>query len=141
MLVNYSKLVYICPEQGPLEYRFSDPFPISRAVKQGSVLSPLRFFIADDPLLKTLKCKHACLSMHGNFMGGGGGGGAHADDLRTIATSCLGTWWKYNLSAIRSVQENIVKARRAFFAFGKIDAFQGHLNPLSAVNIFVAVWL
>ena len=167
---------------------FSDPFSISRGVKQGSVLSPLLFLIAVDPLLKTLKYKHAGLSIHGNFIGGA----AHADDLRTIATSkcsvveqadiidkftsgnhlklnsskteiiriaychpqddfislfssnidivtegkCLGTWWKYNLSAIRSVQENIVKARRAFFAFGKIDAFQGHLNPLSAVNIF-----
>ena len=62
---------------------FSDPFPISRGVKQGSVLSPLLFLIAVDPLLKTLKCKHAGLSIHGNFMGGA----AHADDLRTIATS------------------------------------------------------
>ena len=48
---------------------------------------------------------------------------------------CLGVWWKYNLSASQSVQENM-KARKAFFAFGKIDAFQGNLNPLSAVNIF-----
>ena len=24
----------------------------------------------------------------------------------------------------------------AFFAFGRIDAFQGHLNPLSSINIF-----
>ena len=62
---------------------FSDPFPISRGVKQGSVLSPLLFLIAVDPLLKTLKCKHDSLSIHGNFMGGA----AHADDLRTIATS------------------------------------------------------
>lgn len=49
---------------------------------------------------------------------------------------CLGVWWSYNLSALRSVQENITKARKAFFAFGKIEAFQGHLNPLSAVSIF-----
>ena len=49
---------------------------------------------------------------------------------------CLGTWWSSNLSALCSVQENICKARRVFFAFGKIDAFQGHLNPLSAVSIF-----
>ena len=49
---------------------------------------------------------------------------------------CLGVWWKHNLSAVRSIQENISKARRAFFAFGRIDAFQGHLNPLSSINIF-----
>ena len=49
---------------------------------------------------------------------------------------CLGVWWSYNLSALRSVQENITKARKAFFAFGKIEAFQGHLNPLSAISIF-----
>ena len=29
-----------------------------------------------------------------------------------------------------------LKLEERFFAFGKIDAFQGHLNPLSAVNIF-----
>ena len=135
-----------------------------------------------------MRSANAGLSIHGNFVGGA----AHADDLRTIATSktsiidqiniietitseqhlklnpskteiikisychpghqqislpssnidiaaegkCLGVWWKHNLSASRSVQENIIKARKAFFAFGKIDAFQGNLNPLSAINIF-----
>ena len=36
----------------------------------------------------------------------------------------------------RSVQENIIKARKAFFAFGSIQAFQGNLNPLSAISVF-----
>ena len=60
------------------------------------------------------------------------------DSTITITTEakCLGVWWNYNLSALRSVQENITKARKAFFAFGRIEAFQGHLNPLSAISIF-----
>ncbi len=29
-----------------------------------------------------------------------------------------------------------IKARKAFFAFGRIEAFQGHLNPLSANSIY-----
>ena len=49
---------------------------------------------------------------------------------------CLDTWWTHHLSAVKSVQENICKARKALFAFGKIEAFQGHLNPLSAVSIY-----
>ena len=55
--------------------------------------------------------------------------------LRVFEAKCLGVWWKHNLSAVWYVQENISKARRAFFAFGRIDAFQGHLNPLSSINI------
>ena len=144
---------------------FSDPLSISRGVKQGSALSPLLFLIAVDPMLKTLKFKQAGLSIHGNFVGGA----AHADDLRTIATSkcsvieqadiidkfTFSNHLKLNSSkteiirisychphggsitsqlAIRSIQENISKARRAFFAFGKINTFQGHLNPLSALR-------
>ena len=168
---------------------FSDIVPISRGVKQGSVLSPLLFLITVDTFLKELRSQNAGLSVLGTFVGGA----AHADDLRTIATTkntiatqvniidnftskhslrlnqakteivkitlqpnqfeevainhlntittlpaakCLGVWWSHNLSALRSVQENIIKARKAFFAFGSIQAFQGNLNPLSAISVF-----
>ena len=36
------------------------------------------------------------------------------------AGKCLGYWWKGDLSASRSVEENIQKARRAFFQYGSI---------------------
>ena len=45
---------------------------------------------------------------------------------------CLGFWWKGDLLASRSVDENIKKARRAFFHYGSIGAFQGDLSPLSS---------
>ena len=52
------------------------------------------------------------------------------------AAKCLGIWWRYNLSAQGSVQENICKARKSFFAYVKLGLFQGHLiNPLSANSI------
>ena len=58
-------------------------------------------------------------------------------NITTVESAkCLGVWWQYNLSAERAVQENISKARRAFFAFGKIDAFHGNLNPLSTSSIY-----
>ena len=49
---------------------------------------------------------------------------------------CLGVWWQHDLSAKRSVTENINKARRSFFALGSLGAFQGDLNPLSSSSIF-----
>ena len=37
-------------------------------------------------------------------------------DIETSSTAkCLGIWWQYNLSASCSVQNNINKARKAFF--------------------------
>ena len=166
----------------------SNPYLISRGVKQGSVLSPILFLIVIDPLLKTLRDNNAGLSVYGTYIGGA----AHADDLRTATATknsiiqqvdiieeftsanhlklnsskteiikisrnfpdpepiqvsnwdvttvasakCLGVWWQFNLSALRAVQENISKARRAFFALGEIGAFQGSLNPLSASSIY-----
>ena len=56
--------------------------------------------------------------------------------VTTSAAKCLGVWWHSNLSATHSVSENIKKARRAFFALGSINAFQGELNPLSSASIF-----
>ena len=47
-----------------------------------------------------------------------------------------GFWWRWNLLASRCVEENIKKARRAFFSYGSIGAFQGvQLNPLSATSV------
>ena len=48
---------------------------------------------------------------------------------------CLGYWWKGDLSASRSVEENIKKARRAFFHFGSIGVFQGDISPLSSREV------
>ena len=41
---------------------------------------------------------------------------------------CLGVWWCYDLSPVKSVEECVHKARRAFFALGSIGAFHGRLN-------------
>ena len=38
------------------------------------------------------------------------------------ASKCLGVWWNSNLSAKNSVSDNINKARRAFFALGRLGA-------------------
>ena len=56
----------------------------------------------------------------------------------TSSAKCLGVWWQSNLSAKRSVHENINKSRRAFFALGGLGAFQGELSPLSSSSIFEA---
>ena len=42
----------------------------------------------------------------------------------------------YDLSPTKSIQENIHKARRAFFALGSIGAFHGRLNPLTGQSLF-----
>ena len=49
---------------------------------------------------------------------------------------CLGVWWQHDLSPCRSVEENISKARRAFFGLGYIGSFQGVLNPLTGLSVF-----
>ena len=48
---------------------------------------------------------------------------------------CLGFWWKGDLLATRAVEENIKKARRAFFHYGSIGIFQGDLSPLSSRQV------
>ncbi len=47
----------------------------------------------------------------------------------------LGFWWQSDLLATRAITENIKKARRAFFAYGGIGAFQGDLSPLSSRSV------
>ena len=49
---------------------------------------------------------------------------------------CLGVWWQHDLSPCRSVEENISKARRAFFGLGSIGSFQDVLNPLTGLSVF-----
>ena len=48
---------------------------------------------------------------------------------------CLGYWRKGDLSASRSVEENIQKARCAFFQYGSIGIFQGDVSPLSSREV------
>ena len=48
---------------------------------------------------------------------------------------CLGYWWRSDLLATRAIDENMKKARRAFYLFGSIGVFHGHLSPLSSVSI------
>ena len=52
------------------------------------------------------------------------------------AAKCLGYWWHSTFSPAKSIDENIAKARRAYFALGSIGAFQGQLNPLSGRSLF-----
>ena len=39
------------------------------------------------------------------------------------------------LAVTRAITKNIKKARRAFFAYGSIGAFQGDLSPLSSRSV------
>ena len=56
--------------------------------------------------------------------------------LPVVTTAkCLGFWWDRNLLSTKSVEENVKKARRAFFSYGSMGAFQGDLNPLSSKSI------
>ncbi len=48
---------------------------------------------------------------------------------------CLGFWWSRDLMATRCIEENKKKARKAFFQYGSIGAFQGDLSPLSVRSV------
>ena len=48
---------------------------------------------------------------------------------------CLGYWWKGDVFATKSMDENIKKARHSFFHYGSIGAFQGDICPLSSRSI------
>ena len=61
----------------------SDPFPVERGVKQGSVLSPTLFLTVMDTLLQNVKSENCGLSVGGTFIGTA----IHADDVRTCVAS------------------------------------------------------
>ena len=48
---------------------------------------------------------------------------------------CLGYWWSGDLSATKSIENNINKSRRAFFHFGSIGVFQGDISPISSRSV------
>ena len=52
------------------------------------------------------------------------------------SAKCLGYWWSWDLSANKSIDTAIGRARSSFFAFGAMGGFQGKLNPLSGRAIF-----
>ena len=61
----------------------------------------------------------------------------HTGDLQfplTTSAKCLGALWSPNLSCTKWVEDNIKKARCAFFARGS-GVFHGTLNPLSSKSI------
>ena len=61
----------------------SEPFPVERGIRQGSVLSPTIFNLVIDPLLSNLRYRNMGLLINGLFLGAF----AHADDIRTACTN------------------------------------------------------
>ena len=49
--------------------------------------------------------------------------------------TCLGYQWKDDLSSSHAIQVRVQKARKAYFQYGSIYAFQGMLSPLSCCSI------
>ena len=56
-------------------------------------------------------------------------------DGSVLPAGDMGYWWKGDMLAKQSIEENIRKARRAFFLFGSIGVFQGDLSPLSSRSL------
>ena len=52
------------------------------------------------------------------------------------SAKCLGYWWSWDLSRTKSIDVAIRKARRSFFSYGSLEAFQGKLNPLTGRAIY-----
>ena len=48
---------------------------------------------------------------------------------------CLGYVWNSTLSSKPMIEHNITKARRYFFAYGSIGAYQGNISPLSCRSV------
>lgn len=54
-------------------------------------------------------------------------------EISSSATAtCLGVVWSHNLSPKASIENNINKARRAFFGLGSLGVYHGKVNPLTA---------
>ena len=62
-------------------------------------------------------------------------GEVRVDECCFPVATCLGYQWKYDLSSSHAIQIRVQKARRAFFQYGSIYAFQGKLSPLSCSSI------
>ena len=48
---------------------------------------------------------------------------------------CLGYLWNHDLSAKPSIEYNIMKARKSFFAYRSMGVFQGDLSPLPGRSV------
>ena len=63
----------------------------------------------------------------------------HCDSLRNPFINpwraCGQAWWTPDLAPTKAITENISSTRRAFFSFGSMGVFQGHLNPLSSRSV------
>ena len=58
--------------------------------------------------------------------------------LSTIKWACkddLGYRWRLDLSSLPMIQDRIQRARKAFFQFGSVYAFQDKLSPISSCSI------
>ena len=48
---------------------------------------------------------------------------------------CLGYQWRQDLSSSCAIRDRIKRARKAYFQFGSVYAFQGKLSPISCCSI------
>ena len=46
----------------------------------------------------------------------------------STSAKCLGHWWSWDLSSVKAINEAIGKARKCFFAYGAVGAFDGQLK-------------
>ena len=49
---------------------------------------------------------------------------------------CLGVVWSHDLSPKESIEQNIKKAYKAFFALGSLGVYQGKQNPLTSSEVY-----
>ena len=62
----------------------------------------------------------------------------NTDITSTCKAKCLGVVWTPELSPKASIENNINKARRAFFAIGSHGIYHGKQNPLTSSEIYNA---